>query len=54
VTAVTRAIVWTLELSASGAEVEALAREVTGRDGRGAGLLANPHSQEIEWKVASA
>jgi phosphoribosylformylglycinamidine (FGAM) synthase PurS component len=54
VTGVRRSVVWTIDVDGPAEEAERLAREVTGRDGRGAGLLANPHSQEVEWTVTGA
>lgn len=51
ITGVARSVQWTLELPASLEDAEGLAREVTGGDGRGAGLLANPHAQDVETQV---
>lgn len=51
---VSRSVQWTLELPASREEAEGLAREVAGRDGRGAGLLANPHAQDVETRVTAS
>lgn len=50
---VARSVQWTLELPASREEAERLAREVAGQDGRGAGLLANPHAQDVEIAVTA-
>ncbi len=50
---VARSVQWTLELPASRADAERLAREVCGQDGRGAGLLANPHAQDVETAVTA-
>lgn len=48
---VTRSVQWTVDLAAPVAEAESAARAMVGEVERGAGLLANPHSQEIEWSV---
>jgi phosphoribosylformylglycinamidine (FGAM) synthase PurS component len=48
-----RAVRWTIDTAGSREEAERMAREVTGADGRGAGLLANPHAQEVETAVAA-
>ena len=53
ITGVSRAVVWTLDVAGSPADAERLAREVTGGDGHGAGILANPHSQDVTWRVIS-
>jgi phosphoribosylformylglycinamidine (FGAM) synthase PurS component len=53
ITGVSRAIVWTLDVTGSEEDAEQLARAVTGGDGHGAGILANPHSQEVTWRVIS-
>ena len=50
---VRRSVEWTLEIPASREEAEGIAREVTGLDGRGAGLLANPHAQDFETSVTT-
>lgn len=52
ITGVSRAVVWTLEVK--GSDAESLAREVTGEGGHGAGILANPHSQDVTWRVIGA
>ena len=54
VAGVRRSVLWTLDLPGSREEAERLAREVTGLDGRGAGLLANPHAQDVETRVIPA
>jgi len=53
ITGVSRAVVWTLDVAGSPADAERLANEVTGGDGHGAGILANPHSQHVTWRVIS-
>lgn len=54
VTGVARAVQWTIELDAPRSAAEKLVQAVTGQDGRGAGLLANPHSQDVESSVEGA
>jgi phosphoribosylformylglycinamidine (FGAM) synthase PurS component len=50
-----RSVLWTIDLGTSDrAEAERLGRDVAGLGPRGAGLLANPHSQEVEIRVAAA
>ncbi len=51
---VSRAVRWTIDLDGDAEAAEALAARVTGADGRGAGLLANPHSQDVQVRVESA
>jgi len=51
VTGVARAVRWTLDFDADAEAVRAVGREVTGEGERGAGLLANPHAQDVEWRV---
>jgi hypothetical protein len=53
-TGVTRAVRWAIDVEGDAAAAEALAARVTGADGRGAGLLANPHSQDVDVRVESA
>lgn len=48
---VRHAILWTLDVAAPRAAAEDLARRLTGLSGRGAGLLANPHAQDVELDV---
>lgn len=54
VTNVRRAVLWTIDLEARREDAEALARVVTGAGEHGAGLLANPHAQDVETTVTSA
>ncbi|MEZ5065705.1 MAG: hypothetical protein R3B81_13315 [bacterium] len=51
VSAVAHSVVWTIDLEADRAAAESLARRLVGEGERGAGALANPHSQEIRWRV---
>ncbi len=51
VTGVRRAIQWTIDVAAQVDEAEAIARAMTGGDGRGGGLLANRHSQDVRIHV---
>ena len=53
VTGVTRAVQWMLAFDSDEVSVRALGREITGESERGAGLLANPHAQDTEWRVVS-
>lgn len=50
---VRRAVLWTVDVAGARGEAERLARELTGADGRGAGLLANLHAQEVETRVTT-
>jgi hypothetical protein len=43
---------WTLEVSGAAEAAAQLAERVSGGDGRGAGLLANRHCQDIKVEVA--
>jgi phosphoribosylformylglycinamidine (FGAM) synthase PurS component len=54
VTSVRRAVLWTIDLAARREEAEALARVVTGAGEGGAGLLANPHAEDVETTVVAA
>jgi phosphoribosylformylglycinamidine (FGAM) synthase PurS component len=53
VAGVRRSVLWTIDLPASREEAERLLRELTGEGGQGAGLLANPHAQEVEATVTA-
>lgn len=48
---VRRSVQWTLELPLARVGAESVGRAVTGQDGSGAGLLANPHAQDVEIRV---
>jgi len=54
VTAVTRAVQWTIDVAGPADAAEALAEKVSGGAGHGAGLLANRHSQDVHTTVEEA
>ncbi len=51
---VQHAVVWTLDVDASRAGAGELARRLAGLSGHGAGLLANPHAQDVQLEVEGA
>jgi phosphoribosylformylglycinamidine (FGAM) synthase PurS component len=50
-TEVRHAVQWTIDIHAPRAAAEALARGLAGLSERGAGLLANPHAQDVDVAV---
>jgi hypothetical protein len=53
VTNVTRSVLWSIDFDRDERDVTRIAREITGAE-YGAGILANPHAQEVSWKVVPA
>jgi len=53
ITNVTRSVLWSIDWDLRPAEVERIAREITGEE-YGAGVLANRHAQEVTWKVMAS
>lgn len=51
ITGVERAIHWTVDLEETPERAGSIGQEITGGEGRGAGCLANRHSQEVEVHV---
>jgi phosphoribosylformylglycinamidine (FGAM) synthase PurS component len=49
-----RAVLWTIDLDAPREEAWEIARRITGLSGRGAGVLANAHAQDVEMEVEGA
>jgi phosphoribosylformylglycinamidine (FGAM) synthase PurS component len=55
VTSASSSILWAIDLDGSGEEeAMELGREITGDEGRGAGLLANRHAQDVRLEVMTA